>query len=299
VRPTYLEAADPRLERLVASAEPRRIATGFQFTEGPVWDRDGGWLTFNDIPADRMLRWDAVNGVREVRRPNNMGNGMTDAPGGGLLVCEHATSRLVYVSDHRTTVLADRFGGKELNSPNDVIVSSAGTIVFTDPIYGRTAFVGVPRQPQLAFTGVYALRMDTKPAPAEPTLLTADMRSPNGLCLSPDERFLYVADTERFEIRRYRFHGDRLSDGTVWAQTLGSERDGPDGLRVDELGNVYCAGPGGIHVFDSSGVPLGRIRLPEVVANLTWGGPDGRTLFVCASTSVYALATTVASGRRR
>ncbi|CAN3127634.1 SMP-30/gluconolactonase/LRE family protein [Mycobacterium sp. smrl_JER01] len=295
----YLEATDSRLDRLVTSAEPRQVATGFVFTEGPVWDGHGQWLTFNDIPADRMLRWDPRDGVRVVREPNNMGNGMTDGPDGGLLVCEHATSRLVHIDGQRATVIAERFGGRELNSPNDVIVSSSGVIVFTDPYYGRTGFVGVPRQPELAFTGVYALRLDAGQPPPEPTLLTADMGSPNGLCLSPDERFLYVADTEQFEIRRYRFHDDHLSDGTVWARTLGGEADGPDGLRVDELGNVYCAGPGGIHVFAASGEPLGRIRFPEVVANLTWGGPDGRTLFVCASTSVYALTTTVTSGRRQ
>lgn len=299
MRRPCVEATDSRLERLVDSAGPRQVATGFVFTEGPVWDRHGRWLTFNDIPADRMLRWDARSGVREVRGPNNMGNGMTDAPDGGLLVCEHATSRVVHVDGQRTTVLAQRFGDKELNSPNDVIISTTGVIVFTDPYYGRTRFVGVPRQPELDFTGVYALRPDAGQPPTEPTLLTAEMGSPNGLCLSPDERFLYVADTEQFEIRRYRFHGDRLSDGAVWARTLGDEPDGPDGLRVDELGNVYCAGPGGIHVFATSGEPLGRIRLPEIVANLTWGGPDGHTLFICASTSVYALTTAVTSGRRR
>lgn len=294
-----VEATDSRLEKLVISSEPHPVATGFVFTEGPVWDQHRQWLTFNDIPADRMLRWDARDGVRVVRSPNNMGNGMTDAPDGGLLVCEHATSRLVHVDAQRTTVLSEHYGGKQLNSPNDVIVTSDNIIVFTDPNYGRMSFVGVPRQPEMDFTGVYALPLDTELPPAAPTLLTTEMRSPNGLCLSPDERFLYVADTERFEIRRYPFRGERLGDGRVWARIVGDEPDGPDGLRVDELGNVYCAGPGGVHVFAPSGETLGRIRFPEVVANLTWGGPDGRTLFVCASTSVYALTTAVTSGRNR
>lgn len=299
MRRPFLEATDSRLEGLVTSTEPQKIATGFVFTEGPVWDQRSQSLTFNDIPADRMLSWDARSGVCEVRSPNHMANGMTDAPDGGLLVCEHATSRLVWVDAQRTTVLAERYGGRELNSPNDVIISSAGVIVFTDPYYGRGGFVGVPRQPELDFTGVYSQQLDAVQLPTEPTLLTAEMGSPNGLCLSPDERFLYVADTEQFEIRRYRFHENSLSDGMVWAQTLGEEPDGPDGLRVDDRGNVYCAGPGGVHVFAPSGERLGRIRFPEVVANLTWGGPDGHTLFVCASTSVYALTTAVRSGRRR
>lgn len=299
MRRTYLEATDSRLEGLITSTEPQRIATGFVFTEGPVWDGRSQSLTFNDIPGDRMLSWQAGSGVCEVRSPNFMANGMTDAPDGGLLVCEHATSRLVRVDAQRTTVLAERYGGRELNSPNDVIVTSAGVVVFTDPYYGRGDFVGVPRRPELDFAGVYAVLLDADALPAEPTLLTAEMSSPNGLCLSPEERFLYVADTEQFEIRRYRFHGDSLSEGMVWARTLGEESDGPDGLRVDERGNVYCAGPGGVHVFAPAGERLGRIRFPEVVANLTWGGPDGRTLFVCASTSVYALTTAVRSGRRR
>ncbi len=298
MRRPYLEATDSRLEALITSSKPLRIATGFVFTEGPVWDQRSQSLTFNDIPADRMLRWDARGGVREVRSPNHMANGMIAAPDGGLLVCEHATSRLVRIDAYGTTVLAERFGGKELNSPNDVIISSAGLIVFTDPYYGRGGFVGVPREPELDFTGVYSLRLDAGQPPTEPTLLTAQMGSPNGLCLSPDERFLYVADTEQFEIRRYRFHGDVLSDGTIWARTLGDESDGPDGLRVDDRGNVYCAGPGGIHIFTPVGEPLGRVRIPEVVANLTWGGPDGQTLFICATTSVYAVTTAVRSGRR-
>jgi len=172
-------------------------------------------------------------------------------------------------------------------------VDSAGRVLFTDPAYGRTSsFVGVPRGPELSFRGVYALEPD-----GVLRCLTEEMESPNGLCLSPDERYLYVAETERHVLRRYRYQDGQLSDGEVWAHLAGDEPEGPDGLRVDEIGNVWCAGPGGLQVFGPDGFLLGRVRMPEVVANLTWGDDDRRTLFVCATTSVYALRTRVAGCR--
>jgi len=227
-----------------------------------------------------------------------MGNGMTDDLDGSLLVCEHATSRVVRVEhDGSSVVLAEHYRGRELNSPNDVIVTSTGVIMFTDPIYGRRSYVGIPREPELDFAGVYAFSRTEDSFPVAPRLLTAEIGSPNGLCLSPDERYLFIADTETFEIRRYRFDGSGLTGGRVWARTEGPESDGPDGIRVDEYGTVYCAGPGGIHAFDPNGEPLGLIRMPEVVANLTWGGPRGRTMYVCATSSVYAIEMSVRSGR--
>lgn len=292
--PFPLEDMSGQLSRLVGDAVPEVLASGFVFVEGPAWHPHRDDLVFNDIPADRMLCWSRPAGVREVRAPNGMGNGNTYDADLRLLTCEHANSRLVRTEhDGTLTVLADRHEGAELNSPNDVIVDSAGTVLFTDPVYGRSSsFVGVPREPQLSVRGVYAL------APSEGLrLLTDDLGSPNGLCLSPDERHLYVAETERRVLWRYRWHGGRVSDGEIWAHLVGDEPEGPDGLRVDELGNVWCCGPGGLQVFAPDARLLGRLLMPEVTANLTWGEADRRTLFVCATTSVYALRTAVAGFR--
>lgn len=284
-----LESIDGRLFELVGPERVEQVVTGFEFVEGPAWHPVEGHLTFNDIPGDRMLRWDPGSGLREVRAPNGMGNGNTYDLQGRLLTCEHATSRLVRTeTDGAVVVLADAYEGRELNSPNDVVVDAAGTVLFTDPVYGRGTWVGLPREPELDVRGVYSLGAD-----GGLTLLVEDMESPNGLCLSPDESLLYVAETEQRTIRRYHLDDGRATDGTTWAHVVGDEREGPDGLRVDEHGNVWCAGPGGLQVFTPSGEVLGRIRMPEVVANLTWGGPDGRTLFVCATSSVYALRTHV------
>jgi gluconolactonase len=289
-----LEGSPGSLRELVGESDLEVLAEGFVFVEGPAWHPIECHLTFNDIPGDRMLRWDRVSGVSTLRSPNGMGNGNTYDSRMRLLTCEHRTSRLVRTeADGSVTVLADRFGGAELNSPNDVIVDSAERVLFTDPAYGRTSsFVGVPREPELSVRGVYALDPD-----GALRCLTEEMESPNGLCLSPDERYLYVAETERHVLRRYRYQNGYLSDGEVWARLQGTEPEGPDGLRVDELGNVWCAGPGGLQVFSPDGALLGRVRMPEVVANLTWGDDDRRTLFVCATTSVYALRTRVAGCR--
>lgn len=291
---TEVLVQDGGLGALVGAAPSlERLATGFGFVEGPAWHAGEEYLVFNDIPGNRMLRWDRVTGVSTVRSPNGMGNGNTYDAEMRLLTCEHATSRLVRTgSDGVVSVLADRYGGAELNSPNDVVVDAAGRVLFTDPIYGRTPFVGVPREPELAVRGVYVLDLD-----GSLRCVTDQMESPNGLCLSPDERHLYVADTERRQLRRYRYEGGRVSGGEVWAAVVGDEPEGPDGLRVDELGNVWCAGPGGLQVFAPEGRLLGRLRLPEVVANLCWGESDRRTLFLCASTSLYAVRTEVAGFR--
>lgn len=269
---------------------PRVVAEGFTFVEGPVWTN--GRLIFSDIIGDRMHSWAPDAGVRTLREPNGMGNGQTLDHEGRLLTCEHATSRVVRHDRAGVTVLAQRFGGQELNSPNDVVVDSMGRVLFTDPIYGRTAPMGVPREPELALRGVYELDGD------ELRLVDGAMTSPNGLCFSPDESVLYVAETEHYLIRRFRRARDAWVDEGVWARTVDDEPVGPDGLRCDEHGNVWCAAAGGVQVFDPDGRLLGRVPVPEVTANLTWGDPDGRTLYICASTSVYAVRTTVRGARR-
>ena len=228
-----------------------------------------------------------------MRTPNHMGNGQTLDLDGRLITCEHATSRVVrHELDGTATVLADRVGRRALNSPNDVIVDSGGRVLFTDPIYGRTAPMGIPRPPELPVRGVYELEAGVL------RLITGEMETPNGLCLSPDERTLIVAETEHHHLRRFRRTPAGWADEGVWARTVHDEPVGPDGLRCDEHGNIWCAGAGGVQVFDPSARLLGRIPIPEVTANLTWGGADRRTLFICASTSVYALRTRVRGAAR-
>lgn len=271
--------------RALVEHTPWIVAEGFAFVEGPVWTR--GRLVFSDIVGDRMHSWSPGEGVRTLREPNGMGNGQTLDREGRLLTCEHATSRVVRHDALGVTVLADRFGGRELNSPNDVVVDSAGRVLFTDPIYGRTAPMGVPREPELAIRGVYELDGD------ELQLVADDMASPNGLCFSPDESVLHVAETEHHHLRRFRRTSGGWVDEGVWARTVDDEPVGPDGLRCDERGNVWCAGAGGVQIFDPEGRLCGCVPVPEVTANLTWGDADGRTLYICASTSVYAVRTTV------
>lgn len=281
---------DP-LRDLVGDAEPKVIASGFAFLEGPVWLPEG-FLVINDIIGDRRVRWDPDGGTCTLRTPNHMANGQAIDREGRLITCEHATSRVVRTETNgRETVLADRYEGRELNSPNDVIVDSTGRVLFTDPTYGRQAPMGVPRAPELEIRGVYEQAPD-----GVLRCLVADMESPNGLCLSPDERYLYVAETEHQHLRRFRRTLDGVVDEGVWAYTLDDEPVGPDGLRVDERGDVWCAGAGGVQVFDPDARLLGRIKIPETTANLTWGGDDLRTLFICASTRLYALRTLVGPG---
>ena len=182
----------------------------------------------------------------------------------------------------------------ELNSPNDIVVKSDGAIYFTDPTYGRMEYYGVPREPQLGFRAVY--RLD--PQGGELTLLADDFSQPNGLCFSSDERLMYVNDTERGHIRVFDVRGDgTLAGGRVFAQLIGEGAGAPDGMKIDSNGNLYCCGPGGIHVFDSSANCLGVIRVPKPAANFNWGGDDLRSLFITASASLYRIDVRV-PGRR-
>jgi gluconolactonase len=216
-----------------------------------------------------------------------MTNGTTWDLQGRLLVCEHAGSRVSRVDlDGSYEILAAHFQGKELNSPNDIVVKSDGGIYFTDPPYGRNATHGVLRQQELDFQGVY--RLD--PATLELTLLVDDFAGPNGLCFSLDESRLFVNDTVRQHIRVFEVAADgTLRNGRLWAETGGTEPGVADGMKFDRAGNLYCCGSGGIHVFDSMGVRLGIIRVPEVPANFTWGGADLQDLLITARQSVYRL----------
>ena len=275
-------------------APVRQIGSGFEFTEGPIWHPTGHYLLFSDMPGDVRRRWDEAGGVREVMLPSNKCNGMTYDAELNLVICEHATSSLVRLRPGgEREILASHFKGKELNSPNDVCVRSDGTIYFTDPWFGRMPHYGVERPRELGWQGVFRV------SPDGALHLAVDKRQfdqPNGLCFSPDESKLYVNDTTRAVIRVFDVAPDgSLSHGRLFAQGIRSSREAglPDGMKCDAEGNVWVTAPGGIRVYSPDGAQLGTVRIPEMPANLHWGGSEWRTLFVCATTSVYAVETKV------
>jgi gluconolactonase len=276
-------------------ATVERLGTGFTFTEGPIWHPVDHFLLFSDMPADVRRRWDTRRGVVEVRRPANKCNGMTYDADLNLIVCEHATSSLVREwPDGRREVLASHFEKQELNSPNDVCVRSDGSIYFSDPWYGRMPVFGVERPRQLGFQGVYRVA----PGGGEPQLLVDRLLfdQPNGLCFSPDEKRLYVNDTSQALIRVFDVAVDgSLSSDRIFASEIRStvEAGSPDGMKSDTHGNTWVTGPGGVWIYGASGEFIGKLRVPELVANLAWGGADFHTLFLTATHSVYSVITKV------
>jgi gluconolactonase len=267
------------------SATFEKLGGGFLFTEGPLWHPTGKFLLFSDMPGDHLRRWSAGDGVTTFRKPCNMSNGLAYDRQGRLVVCEHATSQLTRTeADGRSAPIATHYQGKQLNSPNDVVCRSDGGIYFSDPPYGRAKFFGVERAQELSFQGVYRAGTD----PRSPVLLVDDFDRPNGLCFSLDESRLYVNDTARRHIRVFEVTptGD-LANGRLWAETKGDKPGAPDGMKLDSAGNVYCTGPGGIHVFDPDANLLEVIATPERTANFAFGDDDYRSLFITASTSLY------------
>jgi gluconolactonase len=281
------------------SQELELVASGFEFTEGPLWMPADGALIFSDMPGDKRRRWHPDDGVTVERDPSGKCNGMTTANDGALIVCEHATSSVVRESqDGVRTTLASHWQGRQLNSPNDVIVARDGSVLFTDPTYGRLPYFGVEREPELDFQGVYRI----SPATGELHLLVADFAQPNGLCLSRDERLLYVNDTERAHIRVFDVDSRwSLSNDRVFAAGISARRqldDGHvDGMKLDLLGNVYVTAPEGVRIYSPGGAQIGTIDVPEKTANLNWGDPDWQSLYITASTSIYRKRLKVAGNR--
>lgn len=287
-----VEIRDPKFTAVVpADGAVERIATGCLFTEGPLWHPRDQYLLWSDMPGDHLRRWSAQDGVTTFRKPCNMSNGLAWDRRGRLLVCEHASSQVTRTeADGRITALATHFEGRELNSPNDIVCAADGGIYFTDPPYGRAEFYGVKREQELPFQGVYRVGTD----PRRPTLLASDFDRPNGLCFSLDGQRLFINDTARQHIRVFDVKpGGGLGGGTVWVETKGDGPGAPDGMKMDSAGNIYCCGPGGIHVFTPEAVCLGVIRVPEYTANMAWGDADLRSLFITASTSVYRIRVQV------
>jgi gluconolactonase len=293
-----LEVHDPGLHDLVAPDAPiERIAGGLTFTEGPVWRR--GSLLFSDIPNKRIARWRRLpEGPELTTYATGMSNGLTLDRQGHVLAAEHDGRRVTRVDENGTrTVLAEQFQGKQLNSPNDIVVKSDGSIYFTDPPYAvQPATPGMPRPTgwwtkpipgkEQACNGVYRLAPD-----GSLHLVADDFTLPNGLAFSPDESVLYIDDSAQKHIRAFAVRPDgTLTDGRVLLYMASEDLGVPDGLKVDRSGNVFCTGPGGVWVCRADGALLGRIVLPELPANLAWG-EDGSVLFLTARTSVYRLQT--------
>ena len=281
------------LELISKGSEIERVATGFDFVEGPIWHPEDRALIFSDILGNSMYRWSEADGLKTLRRNSHMANGNIYDLQGRVVTCEHATSRLSrtdFSNDGELEILANQFEGKQLNSPNDVICKGDGTLYFTDPNSGRSIGFGVPRPQELHFQGVY--RLD--PSDLSLTLLIDDFSKPNGLCFSPEEKRLFINDSDHNHIRVFDVKRDgSISNGRIWA-TLNDVGIGvADGMKIDQKGNLYCTGPGGIHVFDENAIYLGIILMQEQAANLTWGDDDLCSLYITATTSIYHLRTLV------
>ena len=262
-----------------------QLATGFQFVEGPVWHKEGYWL-FSDIPANRINKITPDGNLEVFREPSGNSNGLTLDHSGRLVACEHGNRR-VSMSEvpGEPETLVDTFEDKRLNSPNDVVVHSNGSIYFTDPPYGILPDLG-----EIGFFGVY--RVDTD---GSITLLVSDFIRPNGLAFSPDESVLYIDDTENRHVRAFDVQSDgSLTHDRVFVDMNVEAQGSPDGLKVDVEGNLYITGGGGLWIVEPDGNHVGTVAFPELPSNVAFGGPDNCTIYVTARTSVFSIQGKVA-----
>lgn len=308
-RPTHepvVRGLDPRFDRLVpAGAVFEKIAANHGWAEGPVWVRDGGYLLFSDVVENAVFRWKEGEGETVFLRPSGYtatapftgkepgSNGLAIDPLGRLVFCQHGDRRISRREpDGRLTVLADRFQGKRLNSPNDLVFKSNGDLYFTDPPFGLPRTFDDPAK-EVPFQGVYRRSTDGKL-----TLLTGELSAPNGIAFSPDERTLYVSNADRARLVWMAF--DVKSDGTLGAsrvlydgtRSLADRRGTADGLKVDASGNIFGVGPGGVYVFAPDGAMLGWFDFGGNVGNVAWGEEDGSSLFIAANAVVYRIRLT-------
>lgn len=295
-----VQSLDPRFDKYrLPLAGVERLATGCRWAEGPVWFGDGRYLLWSDIPNNRVMRWDEATGqVGEFRKPSNYANGATRDRQGRLVHCEHGGRRIVRTEyDGSITVVMDRFEGKRLNSPNDVIVSSDGAIWFTDPVFGISGnYEGYKAEPELP-QNVYRIDGQT----GEATVVADDILGPNGLCFSPDESILYIVESRGEPSKKILAYdvvdGVKLTNKRIH---IDAGPGTPDGMRCDVDGNLWCGwGMGdpaldGVMVYADDGDLIGRIALPERCANVCFGGRANSRLFMAASHSVYALYVNVA-----
>jgi gluconolactonase len=293
---------DPALDALVPPhAKIEKLAGGFQFAEGPIW-RPPSSLWFSDVTGNVVRQWSEDGKVIEILRPGGYAghdappgsfigpNGMIAASDGAVLLCQHGYRRIVRIAKDRSiSVLVDRFEGKRLNSPNDLVYRSDGSLYFTDPPYGLIKQDEDP-QKELTFNGVFRWHNGKLEA------VIRDLTRPNGIAFSPDQKTLYIANSdEKHKVwMRYDVGSDgTVSNGRVFFDVTSETADGlPDGMKVDALGNLYCAGPGGLWVFSPSGKHLGTIQPGETPANCNWGN-DGKTLYITARTGLYRIKLAV------
>lgn len=283
-----IEKIKPDFENLIGSVTTIEvIAEGFTFTEGPIWNSEGNYLLFSDIPENKIYKWSELKDLEIYRENSHFSNGLTYDAKGSLIACEHKSRSISKeLSDGKIITLASHFQGKRLNSPNDVIVSSDGSILFTDPIYGLRAGMGGPADQEIDFQGVYRINPDNSGL----ELLTDNFERPNGLALSPDEKSLFIIDTVRQHIKKFEIDNNwRLTGGQIWAELWDDTETGrPDGLKVDLFGNLFSVGPGGIWIFSPESELLGRIYLDGKTSNLAWGD-DGHSLYITCSSKIFRL----------
>jgi gluconolactonase len=289
----HFEAVDERFAGTGGDAWLERLWGDGRWTEGPAYLPAGRYLVWSDIPNDRVLRYDEATGAVGVfRQPSSYANGHTVDRLGRLVSCEQGERRVTRTEhDGTVTVLADRIDGKRFNSPNDVVERADGSIWFTDPSYGIDSdYEGIAAPSEIGACHVY--RVD--PGTGAVLVVADDFERPNGLAFAADERTLYVADSRRNHIRRFGVDGDRLTGGEVIAA---ADTGTFDGLRVDAAGRIWAAAHDGLHCFAADGTLLGKLHLPEVASNLTFGGLRRNHLFITATTSVYALRVNVTGCR--
>ena len=278
-----------KLKALIETGDPERLATGFQFTEGPVWHSDG-YLLFSDIPANRIHRWTPAGQVDVWREPSGNSNGLTLDRENSLVACEHGNRRVSRTeADGAVVALADKYQGKRLNSPNDLVVKSDGTVYFTDPPYGITPgeSSSYSEEQEQPCNGLYRILPD-----GAVELLVDDFDRPNGLAFTPDESILYVDDSPRRHVRAFDVRADGgLTNSRIIADMDHPQPGSPDGMKVDIEGNLYVAGATGIWVFEPGGACLGVIVTPERPANCAWGDEDRKSLYITARTSLYRVRT--------
>ena len=288
-----IERHDDRLDRILSrDARMERLAEGFDWSEGPVWVRDGGYLLFSDVPQNTVFRWKEGEGHKVFLKPSGYtgtrprggepgSNGLVLDPQGRLVLCQHGDRRVARREESTFVTLADRYEGKRFNSPNDAVYKSNGDLYFTDPPYGLLGKNDDPAK-EIPFNGVYRLAKDGKV-----TLLTREMTYPNGLAFAPDEKTLYVANSDPKKAIWMAFpvegdgtlgQGRVFFDATKWA---GSKKGLPDGMKVDRAGNLFATGPGGVLIFDPDGTHLGTLATGEATANCGFGD-DGSTLYITA-----------------
>jgi len=279
-----------KLNNLIEQGNPEKLASDFQFTEGPIWQADGS-LLFSDIPANRIYRWTPDDGAQVWREPTGNSNGLTLDREGRLIACEHSGRRVSRTeADGSVAAIASYFNGGKLNSPNDVVVKSDGVVYFTDPPYGIQ-----PEEREQPVNGVYRILTD-----GTLELLVDDFDRPNGLAFSPDESILYIDDSPRRHVRAFNVQADgTLANSRVIADMDHPQPGSPDGMKIDEEGHLYVTGATGVWVFEPNGELLGVITTPERPANCAWGDDDRKSLYITAQTSLYRVRTKVAGAERK